>query len=214
MRQQADRLLLVQPLPHPLEQRPEPYSLPLFEHGRADELRLPAFAMRRKHQTARHTVCGFCAKITAHDVQAEINAGRTARGRQDTALVHVENVRIEGDLRIARCERRDIAPMRRGTPAAQKTGSGKHGNAGAERHDTGTALMSLTQRINQRLRHRRIDRPPARHDDEIGFGQNLQAPIDRNAQSARSTERPRFDAADRIMIPALAHFRTWKTKTS
>jgi hypothetical protein len=59
-------------------------------------------------------------------MQAEVDAGGAAGGGQHAALVHVEDIVREGDVRVGAAQRVQVAPMRGGarpasSPAAATT---------------------------------------------------------------------------------------------
>jgi hypothetical protein len=66
----------------------------------AHVLRLSAVAMRWHDQPPRNFIGGFGAVVKTDDVQTEINAcGASGRG-QNTALIYVEHVGLNSNLRI------------------------------------------------------------------------------------------------------------------
>ena len=65
-----------------------------------NELCLSALAVRRNHQAACHLVGNLRAEVTPDNMHAEIEPRSTARRTQDIPIIDVENVGIDGQLRI------------------------------------------------------------------------------------------------------------------
>ncbi|MEK1869711.1 MAG: isochorismatase family protein, partial [Ensifer adhaerens] len=61
-------------------------------------------------------------------------------GRQDIALVEIERVPVQRDLRVGALEFVRPGPVRRGRPAVEQAGFGEHEGAEAEAVDLGTQL--------------------------------------------------------------------------
>ena len=66
-----------------------------------DELRLAAGALERHHRGARHCRRRLGAEVAPHQVEAQIEACRGARGRQHLAVVDVQHVGVDVDRRVA-----------------------------------------------------------------------------------------------------------------
>ena len=101
--------------------------------------------MGRNDKPTRDAVGGFRTKIAAHDMEAEIDASRTAGRRQDLAFVHIEYIRVEVDFWMTGSNRIGVTPMRRGPASVEQAGGGEDRYAGAERHQPGPSAVGGAQ---------------------------------------------------------------------
>lgn len=167
--QHRKRQVVANILAHPVEERAQPFLLVIPCHRADNELRLSAFAMRRHDQAARDTVGRVRPEIPSHDMQAEIDAGRTAGRRQNAAVVDIKHGRIKLDIGEACCNRGGIAPVSRRFQPVEKAGLRQNRDSRAERHHARAAPIGVPQSLQQRFGCRGVDRPPARNHDEIGL---------------------------------------------
>ena len=87
-----------------------------------------------------------------HDVQAAIEPrGDTCRS-DDVALVDIEHVGVDGDVRMERPQLVRIGPVGRCLPAGKQADGGDGEGAEAQADDQGAAPMRARQRLRERLR--------------------------------------------------------------
>ena len=132
-----------------------------------DELGLAAFAMRRDHQSAGHSIRHNRPAILADDVETEIDPGSTAGRGQNIFLVHIKDIRLKLDKGEGMSQLIDVSPMRGCAPAIQKTRGSKHKNTGADGDEPGPARMSFDESADEVPRRRFIGVAPARNDDGV-----------------------------------------------
>src|SRR5882762_848633 len=97
-----------------------------------DELRLSARAFERHHRKSRDGRRHLGAEIATNQVNAEIETSCCARRRQHTAVVHVENVRVDIDGWMTTGEIGGAEPMRRGAESVEDARCGQDERAGAD----------------------------------------------------------------------------------
>lgn len=95
----------------PLEQRGEPACIDRWQRSR-HELRLPTLAVRRHDETSGNLIRNRGSVVTPDDVQTEIDAGRTACGRQDSPFIDVQDVGFYLYSRETSGEPIGVPPMR------------------------------------------------------------------------------------------------------
>ena len=103
----------------PIEGRGQVGIPRLDRHGREHELRLAAIAMRWHDHPAGDRVRDLGAPVEPGQVQAEIDAGRRAGGREHLTVADVQHGRIEVYRRVQAAELVGPHPMRRGAAAIQ-----------------------------------------------------------------------------------------------
>src|SRR5262245_52676498 len=118
---QRERLALV--LLDPAEQRRERCAV-VARYGTAGPLRLAAVALERHDGQLRRLHRDGGAVVAPYQVEAQVQARRGARRRQDLALVDVEDIRLDVDRRMAARELGGGTPVRRRTPAIQEARRG------------------------------------------------------------------------------------------
>ncbi len=78
--------------------------------------------MRRQDQAARHAVGDLAPEVTAHQVNACVDSGRTSGRGDNIPFVHVENVFLHLNVGIHSLEIGHMPPMRGCTSAVEKSG--------------------------------------------------------------------------------------------
>ncbi|MCY1527086.1 hypothetical protein D9M68_621400 [compost metagenome] len=138
--------------PQPFEQRREPIAFGRRRHGLLDVLRLTALPVRRDDHAPRGAVRGLGAVAHAQQVQAAVDARGRARRSEHVAVVHVQHLGLQHDLRVLFGERRGQVPVRGGGPAVEQAGLGQHEGAQAQPDHGGAAPVRRLQRTDQRGR--------------------------------------------------------------
>ena len=133
-----------------------------------DELGLPAGALQRHDCQPGGSGSHLRAKIASNQVEAQVQCGRRACRGQNSAIVHIEHVRVHVYLRVAPSEFLGGQPVRRRLEAIQRPRTSKHERTGANRSYTGSTRDRASQRPDQLLGHGSIDRLDTRHDDCAG----------------------------------------------
>lgn len=105
--------------------------------------------MSDDYETPRDPVGDLRAIILAHDVQAAIDGGRRPCRGKDIALIDVERVLLQGDLRIALLELVSPRPMRRRRTPVEQSGLGQHERSQAQADDPRAARMGRFQRLRR-----------------------------------------------------------------
>ena len=136
---------------HALQHLAEPPPFPRLRHRCLDELRLSAVAMRRHHEAPRHAVGRRRSPVAADEMQAEVDAGRAARRREQAALVDIEHVRHHADARVGAGQPLAVAPVRGRPLAVQQPGRRQHEHARAERQQPRASLVRPSQAPRQPL---------------------------------------------------------------
>ena len=121
---------LVEAGTRPLKRRRESVGA-AWLFGRDDELRLSAAPVGGDNQPPRDPIGGRGAKVSAYEVDAEVERGGLARGGEHVSFVDVENVRAHLDARVAPCEVIGVHPVRGRNAAVQQPGRSQHEGAGA-----------------------------------------------------------------------------------
>ena len=98
-----------------------------------DELGLPASAFQRHDRQPSGSGSHLRAKIAPNKVEAQVQCGRRACRGQNSAIVHIEHVRVHIYLRVAARELRGGPPMRRRFKPVQRPGASEHEGTGADR---------------------------------------------------------------------------------
>ncbi len=73
--------------------------------------------------------------ITAHQVQAQVDAGGDSGAGHHLPGVDVADVRVDPDARVTGGELAGVAPGRRGPPAVEQPGGGERERTGAHRYE-------------------------------------------------------------------------------
>jgi hypothetical protein len=94
------------------------------DDGLFDVLRLPALAMWWNHHAARNVAGGFSTEVAAQQVQAAVDGRGRAGGRENLAVVHVQDVTIQAHAREATSEIVAPVPMGRRTTLVEQSGRG------------------------------------------------------------------------------------------
>ena len=168
--------------------------------------------MRRHHEPARNAVCRLRPEVSADNVETKIDRRGTSGCGQNSTLIDIQHVCIEGDVGIAGGKGIDITPMRRRLPPRQQSSGGKNGNARAQRHDASPTTAGSLQRGNQWRRDGGGNTAPAGSDDQIGFLQDIKTAIDLDPQTTSGAQRTILYAANGETIPILSHLRSWQTE--
>lgn len=112
--------------------------------------------MGREDEPPGHRGGDLRAVIAPHEVQPQIERGRTPRRGQYVTLVDEQHVRLQEHLRMQRTELLGPPPVRRGPPLVEQPGLGERERPGAEGGDPGTARVRPPDGLQ--------DGPGARHD--------------------------------------------------
>jgi hypothetical protein len=142
---------VIEVLARPIEDRAENVAVG-GAGGRLHILRLAALAMWRHDHASSNGVGDRSAMVKLDEVQAEIDAGTGPCGGEDVAVVDIEDVGVEFHRGPAARELRGVQLVGGGRPSIEQAGSGEQIDPGADRCDTRTALVGLSQRLQQRLR--------------------------------------------------------------
>lgn len=127
------------------------------------------------------------AQLEPQQMQARVETGGRARTRDDAAVLHVQHVRVDIDVGVHLGHGAGIAPVRRGSTAAEHPGGRHHERPAADGQHPGTALDGATHDGGDPL----VDVGPLvprdrGDDDQVGlFGEReVVIDVDREAQVA------------------------------
>src|SRR5207249_4575756 len=104
---------------HPAQQRFERLRGVRLRQRGFDVLRLAAFAVRWRNHAAGQLGRDPGAVLPAYQVQAEVDAGRGTRAREDRSVVDVKGIRVDDRGREPPGELLGVAPVRRTVPAVE-----------------------------------------------------------------------------------------------
>jgi len=168
-------------------------------HGGGDELGLAAGAVRGHHEPPRQRVGHRRTVIDAHEVQAQVEAGRLARRGVDAAVLQVEHLRVDLDQWVPRGQQPGVQPVRGGPPTVQQPGGGQHERPGADGDDPRAALVGRAHRVDELGRLALVHVAAARHDHRVGGDERVQ-PVRRVGAEPAADPRP-LRTADREVVP-------------
>ena len=158
--------------------------------------------MRRDDEAAGEPVGDLGAEISAHHMQAEIDARSAAGGGQQPALIHIENVRLDLDIGISLRKLLHIMPVGRRAPARQKARGRKHEDAGADGHQPRAALMGVPQGFDEGWRDRLGGgSAPAGNHDGVRLLQKFEPAIGHDLEAADGAQWAGLDGADGEAVP-------------
>ncbi len=89
-----------------------------------NELGLPPSAFERHDGQTGGSGSNLSAKIAPNDVEAQVQSGGRTRRGENSAIVHVKNVRVHFDRRVASGQVLSGAPVRGSLKAVQCSGAG------------------------------------------------------------------------------------------
>jgi hypothetical protein len=171
-------------------------------HGLVDVLGLAAVALRRHHQVAGQPGGDLAAVVAPHHVQAQVEAGRAARRGEQVAVVDVQHVGVDADVRVPAGQVGALRPVRGGPAPVQQARGGQDQRAGAQRDDAPALRAGLAQRGEHRAWHQ-VGGVGRQHDDGPGGAQRGQ-PARHLDLEARVDRHGRGDPADRQPVPGHA----------
>ena len=181
-------------------------------HGTLQELRLSAGAVCRHHQSSRDRVRGSRTEIPPHDLDHEVDTGRTAGGREQAIMVAVERGVIDLDFRIATAQLIGIAPMGGCSAAIQKAGCRQHKSPRADRGKSRPTRMCVAQSLAKLPGNRGIGTLPPRHHDDVGLIDQIRRTVCHQRQATMRPQRTIIDRTTGKPIPACAHLRASETE--
>ena len=170
----VDRERRVEALEGPCARRGEA-AVVARRNGPVDVLRLPAVAVRRDDVPARDRGRRVGAAVPADDVQAEVEAGGQPGGREDVAVVDVEDVGVDLDRRELPRELVGEGPVRRRAPAVEQAGVGEDERARADRHHARAPGVGGGERVERGALPGDTVRRASAGDDEVGVLERLEA---------------------------------------
>jgi hypothetical protein len=156
--------------------------------------------MRRDHHAPREHVRDLRPVVPADDREQHVEARSAARGGHHVAVLDIEHIRLDGNLRKALAERLREHPVRGGAPAVQHTGMRQDERAVADRDEAGAPLLRATQRIEQLRRWHLVGIAPARDDDHVGAIDEPKLAAGNDLESAVRAQRRIVDGGDREAI--------------
>ncbi len=141
----------------------------IFRNRLGDELRLPALAMGRDNHPTGNLVGDDAAKTLANDVQAAVQRSRgTGRG-DDIAVIHVEGIDIQLDVRKERLEVMFKLPVGGGPFTVEDPRPGQHKRPQTQADNFRAVVSRQHQAVEQRLRRPFKDVLPVGNDNNVGL---------------------------------------------
>ena len=128
-------------------------SEPRGRHRGLDELGLAAVALGRHDQLAGQLAGDLGSVVLADDVQAQVDARRTAGRRQDVALVDVEHAGVDRHIRILAGQFVALRPVGGRPATVEQARLGQDERAGAQRDDPASTGMGPSQGFDHLRRH-------------------------------------------------------------
>ncbi len=179
--------------------------------GGGDELGLAAAPVGGHHEPPGDGVGDRGAVVEVDQVEAEVDGGGLARGRQHAAVVGVEHVGVDAGQGVARGEFGGVRPVGGGAAAVEEARGAEHEGSGAEGGDPGTGLVGRADGFDELRRGRLVDIGARGHDHGVGCGQVLQPVVGFHGEGA-DAHRPR--PAEHDVVPARAASRGGLPKIS
>jgi hypothetical protein len=124
----------------------------------------------------------------AHEVEAQVDAGGRAGAGGDVAVLHVEHVGHDLDLREPAAELRLVEPVRRRLAALEQPGLGQGERTRAQRDHhraAGDGPLQGSDELGRRL----VVAAHRRHDDEVGVVQRFEAVLDQDLEALPGPDR-------------------------
>jgi len=172
---------------HPVQHRGERVRRALG-HRLVDELPLPALALRRDDHPPRDAVDHGAAQLAPDQVQAGVDPGGGAGAGDEVAVVDVEDVRVDLDLRVAGAQLVDAVPVRGDLPAVQDPGLGQHEHPRAHAEHHRPVRLRVPQGLEGLLGE--LAHPGGGDGDEVGAAQAVE-PVPRDdVDTAGRADRP------------------------
>lgn len=140
-------MLVVEPVLEPGEHRLEAVRL-VRRRRQRDELALTAVALRCDDHAARDGGGGGRAEFAADDVQARVDARSGARARDDVAVVHEQDVRVDLGVGEAFGELGDVAPVGGAAAVVEQTGRPEDEGAAAHGEQRAAASAGFAERFD------------------------------------------------------------------
>ena len=135
-----------------------------------DELRLAAVALRRHDHAPRDAVGHLGAELLPQQVQARVEPRGGAGARDDAAVLHVEHVGVDVDLRVHLRHRVGVHPVRRRLAAVEHAGRGEDEGPAADAQHPRVARDGVADDVEHALVGvRPVLAGRRRDDDEIGL---------------------------------------------
>lgn len=124
----------------------------IFRHRLRNKLRLPALAVRRDDHPAGNLIGDDAAKALADDIQTAVErGGGTCRG-DHIAVVHVERVDVQSNVRKQRLKLVFKLPVGGGPFAAEYAGIAQHKRSQTQPNNFRPVVSGLNRAVEQRLR--------------------------------------------------------------
>jgi hypothetical protein len=162
------------------------------------ELRLAAVPPWGHDVAPRHPVRHLDAVVAPHDVQQQVDPGGVAGGGEHVAVVDVEHVRVEADLREERSERLGAHPVGGRGPAVEQTRGREHVRARADGHQPGVRAPCGEgrghRRVEPALDGRRTAQDPG-DDDGPGRREDRRVVVGQHRVVRRGADRAAVDRA-------------------
>ncbi|MNL69572.1 hypothetical protein D3C87_1944500 [compost metagenome] len=109
--------------------------------------------------------------IPPNDMQAAGRRRRRSSGCDDVAIIDVERILIEGDLRVATLELLGPGPMGGSRSPVKHPGFSQDEGAKTQAYQPGAARMGDLQALQQGFGWPLVRIPPGRHDDGVGLAE-------------------------------------------
>ncbi|MGX1494159.1 hypothetical protein RKD41_006418 [Streptomyces tendae] len=169
-----------------------------------DVLCLAAVAEGRYDTAPGDRVGQFAAVVGAHDVQADVDAGRGAGRGEDAAVVDEQHVRVDLDPRVHPAERLGDLPVGGGPASVEETGGGQDEGGRADRDDARV-------RANQGERAGELGgqlggdvlRGHGGDDHGVGRGEDLRAVLHADGEVGVAAHRVAVHAAGQHLVAAV-----------
>ncbi|GGZ75893.1 hypothetical protein GCM10010344_48450 [Streptomyces bluensis] len=178
-------------------------------HRPFDVLRLPAVTVRRNDRAPGHLVGHRRAVVAAHHVQAQVDAGRDARGGQHVSVVDEQHIGVDLDPGEQPLQALGVGPVRGGGAAVEEAGGGEDVHAGADGGEPG-AGPDVREGGGQLVGEHALleDRPEfvrRRDDDRVRGGQRLGPVLDLDREvgiGPHRAGRPDRAGHDLVQVPS------------
>ena len=132
-------------------------------------MRLSAIAVGRNNHPAGDLVSNHAAKALTNDIQAAVQRGGSACGSDDIAVIHVEGIDIQPDVREERLKLAFELPVGGRTFAVEDPRISQHKRPQTQPDDLRAVISCSYQAVKQRLRRAFKDMLPVGNDDNIGL---------------------------------------------
>jgi hypothetical protein len=195
---------------HVLERGGEPVRARLARrHRRLHVLGLAALPVGWHHHAAGDGVGDLGSEVEADDMQTQVDARRRAGRGHDIAVVDIEHVGVDIDLRIAGRELLGLHPVGGGPAPVEQTGGGQHEGARADRQNPGPPPVRGAEGIEEGRGRVVVElrRSPGGNDDGVGPRDLVEAVGGVDGEALRTADGRCLGGADPVPVPGHTELR-------